>query len=92
MTLFALYLYLLILFVTINIHLFDHNNDIHKYNTRNKNNLYLPTVHLTKFSKGTYITGIRVFNHLPQIIKALDHNPNKFKTSLKKIISNPFTQ
>ena len=91
MTLFSLYLYLL-LFVTNNKHLFHHSNDIHKHNTKNKNNLPLPTVHLTKFSKGPYITRIRGFNHLPQIIKALDHNPNKFKTSLKNsFISVPFT-
>ena len=91
MTLFSLYLYLLVLFVTNNKHLFNHNNDIHKYNTIIKNNLYLPTVHLTKFSNGPYITGIRVLNRLPQIIKALDPNPNKFKTSLKKFFNqHPF--
>ena len=65
------------LFVTSNKHLFNYSNDIHKYNTRNKNKLHLPTVHQTKFGKGPYITGIRVFNHLPQTIKALNHNPNK---------------
>ena len=51
----------------------------------------IKTTFIFPLSKGPYITGIRVFNHLPQIIKALDHNPNKFKTSLKKFFhQRPF--
>jgi hypothetical protein len=34
--------------------------------------------------KGPYINGIKVFNHLPQTIKTLEHNPVKFKHALKK--------
>jgi hypothetical protein len=78
MTVFSLYRYLLILFVTNNKHPFDHNNDIHDYNNADP---HLPTIQLTKYGKSPYITGIRVFNHLPQIIKTLAQNPNKFKTS-----------
>ena len=62
--------------------LFTLNNETHMYNTRN-NNLHLPLVHLTKFSKGPYITGIKVFNHLQQNLKTLVHYSRKFKYSLK---------
>ena len=38
-------------------HLFDTNNEIHKYKTRNNNNLHLPVANLSKFNKGAYISG-----------------------------------
>ena len=63
--LYALYINSLILFVVNNKYLFALNNEIHKYNTRNKNKFNFPSVHLTKFSKGPYISGIRLYNHLP---------------------------
>ena len=90
-TLYSLYIYSLILLVVNNKHLFALNNEIHKYNTRNKNNSHFPSVHLTRVSKGPYITGIKLYNHLPQIIKTLDHNSRKFKTSLERFFhQHPF--
>jgi hypothetical protein len=83
MTIFSLYLYLLTLFVVNNKHLFEHNNVIHEYNTRNNSDLNLPTIHLAKYGKGPFIAGIRVFKHLPKKFKALAKIPNKFKTSVK---------
>ena len=56
------------------------------YSTRNNNNLHLPLVHLTKFNKGLCITGIKVFNYLPQNLKTLVYNPRKFKYSLKSFL------
>ena len=52
-------------------------------NTRNKSNLYLPISNLAVYQKGTYYTGIRVFNSLPSQIKELYHNRNQFKRALK---------
>jgi hypothetical protein len=69
--------------VAKNKHLFDPNNVFHGYNTRNNKNLHLPSIHLMKYAKGTYVNGIKVFNHLPQTIKDLEHNPVKFKNTLK---------
>ena len=57
------------LFTVNNKHLFTPNNEIHKYNTRNNNNVHPALANLTKFSKGPYISGIKVFNHLPQDLK-----------------------
>jgi hypothetical protein len=34
------------------------------------NNLYLPSVNLTKYSKDAYVAGNK-FNHLPQALKGL---------------------
>ena len=91
MTLYLLYIYSLVLFVVNNKHLFAFNNGIHKYNIRNNTNFHFPSVHFTKVCKGPFITGIRLYNHLPQIIKTLDHNSKKFKTSLKRFFhQHPF--
>jgi hypothetical protein len=66
-----------------NKHLFTPNNEIHKYNTRNNNNLYPALANLTKFNKGPYISGIKVFNHLTQYLKTLD--PTCFGTVPKHL-------
>jgi hypothetical protein len=41
----------------------------------------MPAVKLTKYEKGAYITGIKVFNHLPQLIEMLV-NEEKIKRFL----------
>jgi hypothetical protein len=62
------------------------NNKIHNYKTRNNNNLHLPIADLSRFNKGPYISGIKVFNHLPQYIKALIINQTYFKSTLKMFL------
>jgi hypothetical protein len=86
MTLYSQYIYSIILFTVNNRHLFTTNNEIHKYNTRNNKNLYPVLTNLTKYNKGPYTSGIKVFNHLPQYLKALDHNALHFRSSLKRIL------
>jgi hypothetical protein len=76
MTLYSQYIYSLILYTVNNKHLFDTNNEISKYETRNNNNLHLPIVDSSKFNKEAYISGIKVFKHLPQSIKALTNDQN----------------
>jgi hypothetical protein len=56
MTLYSQYIYSLVLFTVKNKHLFDANNEIHKYETRNNNNVHLPLDNLLKFNKGAYIS------------------------------------
>jgi hypothetical protein len=48
MTLYCQYIYSLLLFTVSNKHLFTVNNEIHKYNTRNNNNLHPALANLTK--------------------------------------------
>jgi hypothetical protein len=86
MTLYSQYIYSLVLYTVNNKHLFEANNEIHKYETRNNNNLHLPLANLTKFSKGAYISGIKAFNHLPQSIKNLIKNQKHFKSALKRFL------
>jgi hypothetical protein len=91
MTFHSLYLYSLTLFVANNKCLFDPNNAFHQYNTRANKNLNLPSIHLMKYAKCPYVNGIKVFNHLPQTIKNLEHSPVKFKNALKNFFhQHPF--
>ena len=69
-----------------NKNLFDTNNEIHKYKTRNNNNLHRPIANLSKFNKGAYKSGIKVFNHLPQYSKAFTNDHKYFKSTLKRFL------
>ena len=89
MTLCSQYIYLLLLFAVDNKHLFTANNEIHKYNTRNNNNIHPALANLTKY-KEPYISGSSVFSHLPQYLIALVHNPKHFRSSLKRVSVSSF--
>jgi hypothetical protein len=80
------YIYSLVLHTVNYKNLFDTNNKISKYKTRNNNNLHLPLANLSQFNTGAYISGIKVFNHLPQYIKALINNQTYFKSTLKMFL------
>jgi hypothetical protein len=62
------------------------NSDIHGIYTRQGLNLHYPTCKLTKVQKGSSFTGIMIFNNLPQSIKNLSGDINKFKYSLKTFL------
>jgi len=77
------YIFSLILFAVKNKHLFTSSNEIHTCKTGNYLNFHLPTVNLTKFCKGPYISETKAFSHLPRHIKILDSDMKCFKLSLK---------
>jgi hypothetical protein len=85
-TLYSQYIYSLHLYTINNKYLLNTNNEIHKYKTRSLNNLHLPAVNLTKCNKGAYISGINVFNHIPQAIKMLVTYERSFKYALKRFL------
>ena len=66
--------------------MFPTNSEVHEYNTRNNNNFYPSLCNLTKFKNGPYMMDIKVFNHLPQFLKALVYNPKQFRTLLKRFL------
>jgi hypothetical protein len=73
------YIYSILLFVLKNRKLFTTNHDAHNLQTRQNNNLYLPTSTLTLYQKGVYFTGIKLFNNLPLEIKEIVGIPKQFK-------------
>jgi hypothetical protein len=43
----------------------------------------MPNTNLTKYQKGAYYTGIKLFNNLPPTIKSLNYDIKVFKPALK---------
>jgi hypothetical protein len=86
MTLYSQDMYSLILYTVNNKNLFSTNNEIHKYRTRYNNNLHLPIANLSKFNKGAYMSGFKVFTHRPQYIKTLANDQKCFKSTLKRFL------
>ena len=80
------YILSLLLFVVKNIDEFKSNFEVHSINTRHRSDLFPPAAKLSKYHKGVYYSGIKIFNHLPQNIKHLSWNVKKFKVALKKFL------
>jgi hypothetical protein len=59
------------------------NSQEHKINARQTSNLYLPSANLAVYQKGVYYSRIKIYNHLPTVIKDLSGDKNKFKLALK---------
>jgi len=74
------------LFVVKNIEEFISNSEVHSINTRHRSNLYPPSIRLSKYQKGVYDSGIKIFSHLPQNIKNVSWNIKNFKSALKRFI------
>jgi hypothetical protein len=67
------------------------NSDIHNIYTRRVSDLHHPMYKLTDVQKGVTYSGIMLFNNLPQNIKNLSSDANKFKNALIKFLhTGPF--
>jgi len=85
------YIQLLLLFVVDNKRYFKENSDIHNINTRTKSNLHQPIANLSKYQKGAYYSGIKVYNSLPTWIQDLSADRRQFGHALKDFLhSHPF--
>jgi len=80
------YVLSLMLFVVKNTEEFTSNSEVHTINTRHRSDLHVPSITLTKYQKGVYYSGVRIFNHLPQNIKRLSSNVKSFKSALKRFL------
>jgi hypothetical protein len=54
--------------------------------TRYRYNLHVPNTDLSKYQKGVYCSGIKLFSNLLPTIKRLNHNIKKFQPSLKEYL------
>jgi hypothetical protein len=85
------YIFSIFLFVTKNKGQFLFNSQVHKINTRQTSNLSLPTANVATHQNGVYYSGIKIYNHLPTVIKDLFGDKNKFKLALKRyLLHNSF--
>ena len=87
LTLPSQYIYCLLLFMVKNRELFSSNKDLHSINTRQQLNFHQPSAHLKKYQLGPYYTGIKLYNTLPATLKNESHNPVRFRSLLKKFLS-----
>jgi hypothetical protein len=85
------YSFSLLLFVIKNMKNFTVNSEIYQIETRQHASLHQPAANLTKYQKGVYCMGIKVYNALPSYIKMESHNPKRFKKILNYfLIKNTF--
>ena len=80
------YMLSLLKFVVQNKNVFSTYIENHTIDTRQRNNLYLSQANLNTYQKGTYYSGIKIFNNLPLEIKNVTGNQKKFKIALKKCL------
>jgi hypothetical protein len=73
-------------FVIKNKNLYATNQNIHTINTRLNLDLHLPTCNLTLYQKGAFLSGIKLFNHLPQTLKHLPIDIKVFKPALRRFL------
>ena len=83
-------IYSILLFVTKHKDQFLSNSPVHKINTRQTCDLYVPTANLTVYQKGVHYSGIKIYNHLGTAIKDLSDDKNKFKPALKRYLLHNF--
>jgi hypothetical protein len=62
------------------------NSEIQHINTRQHANFHQPYVSVTKYRKGLYYLGVKVFSVLPSDIKTNFNNPKKFIVVLQKFL------
>jgi hypothetical protein len=74
------------LFVVKNKNEFIVNSEIHSINTKQQNNLHQPLSNLTKYQKGIYCSGLKVYNNLPPHIKDTSDDLKKFEAQLKQFL------
>jgi len=80
------YIFSILLFVTKNKDQFLSNSQVHKINTMQTSDRYIPTANLTVYQKGVYYSEIKMYNNIPTAIKDLSGDKNKFKPALKRYL------
>jgi hypothetical protein len=68
------------------VHLFTINKEVHGHGTRNFNNLHPLLVNLSEYKKCPYMMCVKVYNHLPQIVKNATDKPVLFKSLLRRFL------
>jgi len=75
------------MYLVKNKHLFTSNLAVHNHDTRSAKNFHLSITNLTIHQKGSYYTGINIFNYLPTHIKNVANEIQVIKKDLKEISS-----
>lgn len=84
-TLPCLYVYELVLYVKSNPTLFRRSEDLHSYNTRNKNLLLYPTHKTALYESSPFYKGMTLYNKTLKMIN-IKGTENLFKAKLKEFL------
>ena len=76
----------LLLLMIKNRNQFVVNSVLHHIDTRQHANFHQPYLNFTKYQKGVYQFGVKVFNMLPSYIQIQSDNPKIFKLILHKFL------
>jgi hypothetical protein len=82
----SLYIFLLIMSVHNNLDNFKTDSLIRNFNTRSKNQLHPPTVHLASIQKSVTYFALHIFNALPTHLLQLQTKKVLFKLALRKFL------
>lgn len=69
LTIYCIYILQSVCFVRKNIDNLLKCGEVNKYSTRSEKNIYVPPHRLEQTKRGPFISSIKMYNHLPQIIK-----------------------
>jgi len=83
MTMYPQYIYSLMVHTVQNQQIYAANNDIHNYKTRYNKDLHFPIMNLKRYRDGPYYSAIKIYNYLPEYIKALTFDLKSFKRTLR---------
>jgi hypothetical protein len=78
------YILSLMLFIIHNLKDFPTNAYVHSLDTRNKNQLRLPTVSLACVQREVSYSGVKIFNSLPSNVQSHRNDREKFKNKLHR--------
>jgi hypothetical protein len=67
------------------------NMEIHNFNTKYNTNLHSPISNLTKFQKGAYYSGTKIFSHLPANIICPTNDVERFTYCPNKVSNSIYT-
>lgn len=71
LTLTAIYILEIAMYVKINLASFEINSNFHLYDTRNRDALCFPVHDLSTFERSPVYMGIKIYNNLPIFIRAI---------------------
>jgi hypothetical protein len=74
------------MFVIKNSEIFNTNSDCYEIDTRQNMNRHMYQINLAKYGNGVYHMAVRIYNGLPDKLKIILNNSNKFKASLKEFL------
>jgi len=80
------YILSLLLFMIRNNNQFLVISEVYHIDTRQHAKFHQPSLNLTKYQKGVYCLGVKVFNKLPAYIKVESDNPKEFRLFLRKFL------